>query len=219
MFDLNIKTFVVNQLQENCYVVSDATREAVIIDCGAYYDTERTAIVNYLRDNDLTPRHLLCTHGHFDHAFGIDTIFKEFGLHPEIHEADRHLVEDMDEQYRSMMGLPYHHDSVPVEHCLADGDIITFGTHRLRVIHVPGHSPGGLVFWCETEKTAFTGDTVFRMSVGRTDLPGGSWQQLMQSLRHLAALLPGDTRLYPGHGPITTMDDERSYNPYLSVGV
>mgnify|MGYP002623817057 CR=1 FL=1 len=214
---IDIKTFVVNQLQENCYVVSDATREAVIIDCGAYYDTERQAIVNYLREEGLTPRHLLCTHGHFDHAFGTDTIFAEFGLHPEIHEADRLLVEDMDAQYRSMMGLPYSRASVSVEHCLTDGDIITFGIHQLRVIHTPGHSPGGLVFWCEAEHIAFTGDTLFRMSVGRTDLPGGSWQQLMESLKSLAAILPGDTRLYPGHGPSTIMADERSYNPYFSL--
>jgi glyoxylase-like metal-dependent hydrolase (beta-lactamase superfamily II) len=214
--ELNIKTFVVNQLQENCYVVSDKTGEAVIIDCGAYYASERDAIVNYLRDNALTPRHLLCTHGHFDHAFGIDTIFKDFGLHPEIHEADRLLVEDMDKQYRSLMGMPYRYDSVPVEHCLSNGDLITFGTHQLRVIYTPGHSPGGVVFWCEAENVAFSGDTLFRMSVGRTDLPGGSWPQLMESLKHLATILPPDTKVFPGHGPATTMGDEKLYNPYFA---
>ena len=214
--ELKIRTFVVNQLQENCYVVSDDTGEAVIIDCGAYYDSERDAIVNHLRDNHLTLRHLLLTHGHFDHAFGIDTIFKEFGVRPEIHEADRMLVEDIDAQFRSMMGITYRHDSVAVEHCLADGDIVSFGNHQLRVVHTPGHSRGGVVLWCEAAKVAFTGDTIFRMSVGRTDLGGGSWQQLMESLKKMASMLPDDTVLYPGHGPITTMGEEKCFNPYLS---
>ena len=212
---ISIKTFVVNQLQENCYLVSDETRETVIIDCGAYYDTERSAIVNYIRDNALRPCHLLCTHGHFDHVFGDDTIFDEFGLRPEIHQADRALVEDMDRQFRSMMGIAYRRPSVAVEHCLADGDVVTFGNHKLNVIHTPGHSPGGAVLWCEEEQAAFSGDTLFRMSVGRTDLAGGSWPQLIQSLRHIATTLPDDTTIYPGHGPITVMADEKRYNPYL----
>ena len=212
---ISIKTFVVNQLQENCYLVSDETLETVIIDCGAYYDTERDAIVNYIRDNSLHPCHLLCTHGHFDHVFGADTIFDVFGLNPEIHQADRDLVEDLDQQFRSMMGIAYRRKSVTVGHCLADGDVVTFGSHTLKVIHTPGHSPGGVVLWCEEEKTAFSGDTLFRMSVGRTDLAGGSWTQLIQSLRRLAATLPDETTIYPGHGPITVMADEKKYNPYF----
>ena len=212
---ISIKTFVVNQLQENCYIVSDDTKEAVIIDCGAYYESERDAVVRYVRDNGLTLRHLLCTHGHFDHNYGADTIFAEFGVAPEVHPSDRDYVEHMDRQYQELLGEPYPRPSVAASRLLNDGDTVIFGSHELQVIHSPGHSPGGLVFYCEAERVAFTGDTLFRMSIGRTDLPGGSWQQLGQSLRKLASALPAQTTLYPGHGPATTMGDELRRNPYL----
>lgn len=206
---ITIKTLVVNQLQENCYIVGDESREAVIIDCGAYYDAERTAVVSYIRDNGLTLRHLLCTHGHFDHVFGADTIFQEFGIAPEVHAADRHFVEDMNQQYLDMVGVPYPRPSVRVSHLLSDGDVVSFGSHELQVIHTPGHSQGGVVFYCGSEHVAFTGDTLFRMSYGRTDLPGGSWPQLQQSLQKLFTVLPPDTKVYPGHGPTTVMGEER----------
>ncbi|WP_294745850.1 MBL fold metallo-hydrolase [uncultured Prevotella sp.] len=211
-----IKTFEVNPLQENCYVVSDDTKDCVIIDCGAYYDAERQAITNYIRGNKLTPKHLLCTHGHFDHNFGNDTIFDEFGLKPEIHADDEALIADVAHQCEMMgMGLAYYRQSPPIGHRLEDGETITFGTHSLKVIHTPGHSKGGVVFYCEAEKTLFTGDTLFRMSVGRTDLPGGSWGELMDSLEEKIATLPKDTVAYPGHGPKTLLSDEFSMNPYF----
>ena len=213
---MTIKTFQVNPLQENCYVVSDDTKACVIIDCGAYYDTERQAITNYIRDNELTPTHLLCTHGHFDHNFGNDTIFSEFGLKPEIHADDAALIADVAEQCEMMgMGMDYDRPSPPIGHYLEDGEIISFGNHSFKVIHTPGHSKGGVVFYYEAEKTLFTGDTLFRMSVGRTDLPGGSWAELMDSLEEKIATLPKDTIAYPGHGPKTLLAEEFSMNPYF----
>ena len=113
------------------------------------------------------------------------------------------------------IGIGYSRQSPPVGTLLADGDVITFGTHRLQVIHTPGHSLGGLCFYCAEEKVVFTGDTLFRMSVGRTDLPGGSWQELAQSLAATLAALPHDTMAYPGHGPRTLIADEVRMNPYL----
>lgn len=215
---MTIKIFEVNPLQENCYVVSDDdTHQAVIIDCGAYFDEERRAVVGYLRDNGLTPVHLLCTHGHFDHAYGNDTIYAQFALKPEIHAADADLIADMHKQCEDMgLGISYDRMSPPVGTPLNDGDTIAFGNHILQVIHTPGHSPGGVCLYCPEEKVVFTGDTLFRMSVGRTDLSGGSWPQLMQSLQRLAAALPPDVVAYPGHGPRTTIKDETTYNPYLS---
>ena len=213
---MTIKTFQVNPLQENCYVVSDDTKACVIIDCGAYYDTERQAITNYIRDNELTPTHLLCTHGHFDHNVGNDTIFSEFGLKPEIHADDAALIADVAEQCEMMgMGMDYDRPSPPIGHYLEDGEIISFGNHSFKVIHTPGHSKGGVVFYYEAEKTLFTGDTLFRMSVGRTDLPGGSWAELMDSLEEKIATLPKDTIAYPGHGPKTLLAEEFSMNPYF----
>lgn len=213
---IDVKTLVVNQLQENCYIVSDDTREAVIIDCGAYYDRERAAITNYIRDKKLTLRHCLCTHGHFDHVFGVDTILQEYGLQPEVHPADQQFVEHLDQQYLNLVGIPYPRPTVASAKTFAEGDEIGFGSHSLHVFHTPGHSPGSVVFYCEAEHLAFTGDTLFRMSIGRTDLDGGSWQQMQQSLRRLPSLLAPDTKLYPGHGPTSTMADEMRYNPYLA---
>lgn len=203
---LNIKTLVVNQLQENCYIVSDETSETVIIDCGAFFEDERKAVVSYIRDHGLSLCHLLCTHGHFDHVFGADTIYEEFGIAPEVHAADRHFVEDMDRQFRDMLGEPYPRPSVKASRLLSDGDTVTFGNHTLMVIHTPGHSEGGVVFYCAEENTAFTGDTIFHMSFGRTDLPGGSWEKLKASLDRLTSIIPPHTILYPGHGPSTTME-------------
>lgn len=213
---MNIKIFEVNPLQENCYVVSDETGEAVIIDCGALYDSERRAITAYLRDHQFKPCHLLCTHGHFDHAFGNDTIYAAYGLCPEIHGDDACLIADVGRQCEDMgMGPVYPRQSPPIGRLLTDGDIITFGSHRLQVIHTPGHSRGGVCFYCQEEQVIFTGDTLFRMSVGRTDLDGGSWQQLMESLASKIAVLPPETVVYPGHGPKTSIHDEKQMNPYL----
>ena len=147
--------------------------------------------------------------------FGADTIFAEFGIAPEVHSADRDFVEDMDRQYVDMLGEHYPRPSVKASRLLADGDIITFGSHELTVIHTPGHSKGGVVFHCAAEHVVFTGDTLFRMSFGRTDLPGGSWEQLKQSLRLLATTLPPDTKIYPGHGPTTVMSLEVSFHNSL----
>ena len=213
---LTIKTFPVNPLQENCYVASDDTNECVIIDCGAYYNTETQSITSYINKNHLKPVHLLCTHGHFDHAFGNDAIFDAYGLKPEIHAADAPMIADIAQQCEIMgMGLDYDRTTPPVGHLLTDGEDITFGHHTLKVIHTPGHSKGGVVFYCEAEKTLFTGDTLFRMSVGRTDLPGGSWAELMDSLEEKIATLPKDTVAYPGHGPKTLLSEEFAMNPYF----
>ena len=212
---LNIKTFCCNMLEENTYVVSDDSRECVVIDCGAYYDSERQAVVSYINDNGLTLRHVLCTHGHFDHCFGNDTLQDAFGLLPELHAGDEFLARDLSYQASSMFGVPYDRPTPPIGRFLADGDIVSFGSHRLQVLHTPGHSPGGICFYCEEEKIIFTGDTLFRMSIGRTDFEGSSWEAMLHSLRTVIASLPNDTKAYPGHGPHTTIGEEKLMNPYL----
>lgn len=211
---IKIKTFQCNMLQENCYVVSDETLEAVIIDCGAFYGSERQAIVDYCQDNGLEPVHQLCTHGHFDHIFGCDTIYHTYGLKPKLHLNDEIIYKDIDRLCTEMLGAPFGRRLAPLDY-LADGDIIDFGSHQLQVLHTPGHSPGCVIFYCREEKVAFSGDTLFRMSVGRTDLEYGSWSDLIDSLQRVVAHLPADTTIYPGHGPLTTISDELRYNPYL----
>ena len=210
-----IKKFEVNPVQENCYVVSDETKEAAVIDCGALFEEERKAVVNYIEENGLTLRHVLCTHGHFDHIFGVDTLFEEFGIRPRLHAADHRLYDGMKQQVQAFFGANYDRNMPPLDDDLSDGELITLGNTQLKVLHTPGHSPGSVVFYCESEKILFAGDTLFRMSVGRTDLEGGSWQQLMLSLHNVLALLPADVKVFTGHGPATTIGDEVCMNPYF----
>ena len=202
-------------LAENCYVVSDETRDSVIIDCGAYYPEEGQAIVGYIRQQQFTPRHLLCTHGHFDHCMGNGYIFRAFGLKPRAHQDDSFLMEEMERQTSDILGIPIHLDVPPVGNYLTDSDNISFGSHTWQILHTPGHTPGGIVFYDADEHIAFSGDTLFRMSIGRTDFERGSYADMMTSLHMLATQLPADTKIYAGHGPETTMADEIRYNPYL----
>ena len=212
---LNIKRFVVNPLQENCYVVSDETRECVIIDCGACYADEYEAIGRYVADSRLAPKHLLCTHAHFDHCMGVAWAFETYGLRPEVGAADELLLRKVGTLVETLLGVSYDVEMPPSGRLLHDGDTILFGAHRLQAMATPGHTPGGLCFYCEEEKAVFTGDTLFRMSIGRTDFPGGSWALMMGSLR-LLSTLPANTKVYAGHGEPTTIGDELKYNPYMS---
>lgn len=212
---LNIKTFMCNLLQENTYVVSDDTKECVIIDCGAYYEEERTAITQYIDNEGLKPVHLLCTHGHFDHNFGIDTIYHAYGLKAEIAEEDSFLINDIPGQFLRMIGVPLKREYPPVGRYFEPNEVIRFGHHELKILKTPGHTPGGVVFYCEAEGIAFSGDTLFRMSVGRTDFEGGSYKELAESLKNVIAKMPAETTVYSGHGPKTTISDELKYNPYL----
>ena len=212
---ITVKRFTCNVLAENCYVVSDESHEAVIIDCGVMYQEEGIAITQYIRDNGLHPLHLLCTHGHFDHCMGNGLIYREFGLKPEAHTGDQFLMETMQQQTTDILGVALPMEVPPVGRYLTDKDAITFGSHTLRILHTPGHTPGGVTYYCKEEGIAFSGDTLFRMSIGRTDFDGGSYEQIVHSLREVLGVLPPDTKVYPGHGPETTIADEIRYNPYM----
>lgn len=211
---IEVRRFVCNMLQENTYVVSDETREAVVIDCGALYEEERQAIVNYIDKQQLKPVHLLCTHGHFDHNFGNDTIWHTYGLKPEVAAEDETLM-DLKTQVEQMIGTGYQNDVPPIGRLLSTDDTISFGSHQLTILPTPGHTRGSVSFYCQSESIVFTGDTLFHMSIGRTDFPGGSWQQMADSLK-LLATLPDETKVYSGHGEPTTIGEERQYNPYIS---
>ncbi len=212
---MNIKSFPVNPLSENCYVVSDETREAVIIDCGAYYDDEKAMIAKYIRDNDLKPVAHLLTHAHFDHFWGADYIAELYGLPPRCPQPDRPLYDDVDEQVRSILHHSIRCANPPAGEDITPESVIPFGSHRLTVIPCPGHTPGGVCYYCEEEKVLFSGDSLFQLSIGRTDFPGGDLWTLIDALKTLIKTLPPDTVVYPGHGLKTTIDAERHHNPYL----
>jgi len=212
---INIQRFTVNFIEENCYVLSDDTHEAVIVDCGANAAAEQDAIRTYIESHALKPRHLLCTHGHFDHIFGAQFVADTYGLLPELSTAERTTYEQAAEQMKLFL-----HRSLPlalpaIGRTFSESDEICFGTHRLSIIATPGHTPGGVCFYCAEEKILLSGDSLFRYSIGRCDLPGGSEQSLIAALRERVLTLPDDVRVFPGHGAATTIGEERTANPYL----
>lgn len=212
---LKIQRFVFNMFAENTYVISDETKECIFLDCGAFYTEERAAVRRYIETENLKPTHLICTHGHLDHVLGNGFLYQEYGLKAEVHADDEMLIKNLRQQAFDMVGMNYTEPLAPIGKYLRATDILSFGNHQMEIIHTPGHTPGGVVFFCKEEKVAFTGDTLFNMSVGRTDFPGGSWVQLMQSLKTLTEHLPKDTTLLTGHGSQTTMEYECQWNPYL----
>lgn len=216
---LNIKTFEVNPLGENTYIVSDETKECVVIDCGALHESERKAIADYIAENNLIVKHSILTHAHFDHCFGCSFIAEKYGAKPKMHERDCRGYSKMGTQSKSLMGVQIGEDYPEADSYFTEHGIIEFGTHNFKIIHTPGHTQGSVFFFCEEEKVAFSGDTLFRASIGRTDFEGGSTPDILDSLQNKVSKLPWDTTVYPGHGPSTTIRVEMMSNPYLRGGI
>ncbi len=213
---IRIKRF---EFAANCYVVSDDTKECVIIDPCAEIRRQRERFLKYIKDEQLNPIRCLLTHGHYDHLLSCDQVRDEFGLYPEIHYGDKPWMSHVQLSIEEVYGKgKFHHDIVKPQRFLDDDEIIKFGHHELKVIHTPGHSPGSVVFYCEEEKAAFTGDTLFREDIGRSDLMFGWEMDLMQSLKMLTQLLPDDCVIWPGHDLESTMEYEKKNNRFLNFG-
>ncbi len=204
-----IHTIPVGITQTNCYVVGcEETQEGVVIDPGA--NPER--ILRTLEESGLTIRYVLNTHCHFDHMGANAEIVAVTGAPLALHPAELPILQARGGS--SWFGVPVKESPLPdVE--LEDGQVLEVGTLRFQVLHTPGHSPGGVTFYLEEEGAAFDGDVLFAMGVGRTDLPGGNWDTLMRSIREILFALPDETVLYPGHGPKTTVGQEKRSNPWL----
>lgn len=203
-------------LQENCYLVWDeTTREAALIDCGAFRDEEKRAISDYIRDNNLTLTHLFNTHAHFDHLFGAEYIYREYGVGVELSEAERETYAAARKQMISLLRVDLPLETPPVARYFNEGDTLTVGSVSLTVIATPGHTPGGVCFYAEKEGVLFSGDSLFHRQIGRCDFPGGSEASLIQSLRAKVLALPDEVQVLPGHGEPTTVGEERALNAYL----
>ena len=212
---LHVKCFVCNMVEENTYVLWDDTHEAVIVDCGAFYDREKQDLADFVEREGLVLKHLLNTHGHFDHIFGNQFIREQYDLLPELSwdETDTYLVAA--EQMRMFMHREIPLDVPPIGNTLVENDEVRFGAHRLKVIATPGHTAGGICFYCEEEGVLLSGDSLFRSCIGRCDLPGGNEQLLVRGLKEKVLTLPENVVVLPGHGPSTTVLREKQGNPYL----
>lgn len=213
---MKVLKFVFNPFGENTYVVYDeATRRAALIDPGMYDAEEERALADAIERRGLTVERLLYTHIHIDHTFGDGFARRTYGVKTEAGEGDRELGLTRPAQAR-MFHLPDDLPDVVIDRPLREGDTITLGPDsELRVLEVPGHSPGSLAYYSKEAGVVFTGDALFAGSVGRTDVPGGSHPTLISAIKEKLLTLPPETVVLAGHGPETTIGRERKENRFL----
>lgn len=215
---MKIKVFEFNPLGVNTYVLYDRTGECIVVDASSFFPDENKLLLNFILDNNLIVKHLVNTHLHFDHVFGVNLLASQFGVKLLMHRDDIVLLENLSQQLQ-LFGFNTNIDYKPeIGGFLAEDDVISFGEQQLKVLHVPGHSPGSIVLYHEKKKFALVGDVLFNGSIGRTDLLGGNFEQLTEGIRTKLFTLPDDTEVYPGHGPKTTIGQEKRYNPFVGTG-
>lgn len=211
---IQLKHFVFNELGVNSFVLHDHTRECIIIDPGCNTPSQQQEMAGYVAANNLTPRAIVLTHGHFDHILGNKSMISLFKCDLVMHRDDLHQVQ-LIKQFAGIFGFDAEESPAP-DRFVAENDVILFGESVLKVLHVPGHSPGSICLYSENDKLLICGDVLFAGSIGRTDLPGGNHDLLLTGIRQKLMVLPGDTVVWPGHGPKTSIGYEHDTNPFLN---
>lgn len=211
---LKVKSFVFSPIQENTYLLYNEFNECLVIDPGCYFPEEQDELRGFITQSSLKPRMLLNTHCHLDHVFGNKFVAETWELTLQLHEKEKPLLD-----YAPTSGLVYNMPFVNYvgEYIyLKAGDMIKLGEDELAVIEAPGHSPGHICFYCAKQNFIISGDVLFNRSIGRTDLPGADHETLLKNIREKLFVLPDETVVYSGHGPTTTIGDEKRHNPFLS---
>lgn len=212
---LQIKSFVFNPFEENTFILFDETDECLIVDPGCSDENENLQLKSFIEQNKLRVKLLLNTHCHIDHVLGNKFVKDTFKVHLLIPAAEEPVLKAA-EVYAPNYGFhSYAHQ--PADGFLEEGDVVKFGNQTFKVLSVPGHSPGHVAFYNEKNGLLMGGDVLFYNSIGRTDLPGGNHEQLMKSIHTKLFTLPDAVRVYPGHGPETTIGFERKTNPFCAV--
>lgn len=214
---LYIKTFEFNPFAENTYVVYDDTLEGVIIDPGCYEREEKEELDNFITNEKITIKFLLDTHAHIDHVLGNYHVKEKYKVPFLMHKKDEPVLKAV-KSYAPNYGFANYTEALP-DQFLEEGDEVTFGKSKFSVLFLPGHAPGHIGFYNPSEKILISGDVLFRGSVGRTDLPGGNHETLINSIHQKLFVLPDDVVVYPGHGPTTTLGEEKISNPFCALSI
>lgn len=210
-----VKSFEFNMFGENTYIVYDPeTKDAAVIDPGMMNRRECEVLFRFIADNRLNLVHIILTHLHVDHVMGVNAVKGKYEVESSAHQADEFLGKRIQEQIQ-MFHLPMQMGNIHIDKYLSDGQKIRIGNGELTVLSVPGHSPGGIALYSPKDGFVITGDALFKGSIGRTDLPGGDYATLINAISSKLITLPDSTVVYPGHGPATTVGNEKKMNPYL----
>ncbi len=211
---ISIKKFAFNDFQENTFILYDETNECVFIDAGCNSTQEEDIIVSFIKKNNLTPVSILNTHGHVDHIMGNKFLKEKYNIPIIMHEKDEFLVNEAPD-HAAFFGLDVDIPPLPDKY-FTDNEEVKFGNSTLEVIHTPGHSPGGVCFYSEKDNFIIVGDSLFLNGIGRTDLPGGNFNTLINSIQNKLFIIPDNVKVYSGHGSETIIGYEKSNNPFLN---
>lgn len=209
----DIQTFIYNPFQENTYLIADSSGECIVIDPGCHFESEKQQLASYITDNKLKPQFIVLTHGHMDHVLGANFLRQKFQIQVMMHAKDLNVLRSS-QDFGRMVGLEIEQPADP-ERYTSDQQILECGKTAFTVFHVPGHSPGSIALYNQNEGILFSGDVLFKRGIGRTDLMGGSYDKLVQSIQNKLFILPDQTIVYPGHGETTTIGEEKRQNPVL----
>lgn len=212
---LQSRIFTFNPLATNCVVLwADGQQACTIVDPGMSSDEGVKDLLDFLGSHNLTPDAIFLTHGHFDHVWGVDKLLGHFSVPVYMHPADKEILADGTSVFKGMQKFKiFQHNITTTD--IADGEVLTTAGTSWKVIHTPGHTPGGVCYFSADNCLLLSGDTLFAGSIGRTDLGGGDYDVLMQSIQQKLLTLPGDTDVIPGHGQPTSIAQEGMHNPFL----
>ncbi len=209
-----IKIFVFNPFQENTFLLYDETNQCVVIDPGCNNQKESAEVDQFISENNLTLKYIINTHCHIDHIMGNAYLVNKYKVHSIAHKEDMPLLERSNDM---ALAFGFNVDEPPVPNkFVEEGEEIKFGNTVLKVIHVPGHSPGSIVLYNKADKFLIVGDVLFSGSIGRTDLPGGDYDTLINGIKQKLLVLDDEVVVYPGHGESTTVMKERTTNPFIN---
>ncbi len=210
---LNVSFFTFNAFDENTYIITNEKKQCWIVDPGMYHDDEKDALFSFITQKQLQPQAIINTHTHLDHIFGVQSVIDKYGIPFGVHKQESEVLK-MAAGSATMFGFDFKNIPQPT-FFITENEPLLLGDDALQVFYTPGHSPGSISFYYPKGNWVISGDVLFSGSIGRTDLPGGNTDTLLNSIRKHLFTLPGETKVLSGHGPATNIAEEKMHNPFL----